>query len=238
MHDAGEPTTSLDTSGSVENSRTLASGPDSAAARNASLTSSTLASVLSTPVKSVSEPSGVGTRIDWPSRRPCIDSSTRPVARAAPVDDGTMLMAAARARRRSLWGPSTSIWSPVYEWIVVMRPLSTPNASSSTLIIGTKQLVVHEAFDTTFWVAGSNVSSLTPTTKVPSAPDDGADTTTNGAPPSRWNAALSRLVKMPVDSTTTSTPRSPHGSSLGSRTASTLSVSPSTLMPSSVAAMS
>src|ERR687893_150252 len=117
--------------------------------------------------------------------------------------------------------------------MVVIRPRSTPKASSSTLIIGTKQLVVQEALDTTFWAAASNVSSLTPTTNVASAPDDGADTITNGAPPSRWAAALSRLVKMPVDSTTTSTPRSPQGSSLGSRTASTLRVSPSILMPSS-----
>ena len=28
--------------------------------------------------------------------------------------------------------------------------------------MGTKQLVVHEALDTTLWVAGSKVSSLTP----------------------------------------------------------------------------
>ena len=40
-------------------------------------------------------------------------SSTRPVARAAPVDVGMMFTAAARVRRRSLCGPSTSIWSPV-----------------------------------------------------------------------------------------------------------------------------
>ena len=33
-----------------------------------------------------------------------------------------------------------------------MRPFSTPNASSSTLTIGTKQLVVHEALDTTLCV--------------------------------------------------------------------------------------
>ena len=38
---------------------------------------------------------------------------TRPVARAAPVEVGTMFTAAARARRRSEWGPSTSDWSPV-----------------------------------------------------------------------------------------------------------------------------
>ena len=37
---------------------------------------------------------------------------------------------------------------------------------------------------------------------------------TRGAPASRWAAALSRSVKKPVDSTTTSTPRSPHGQRL------------------------
>jgi hypothetical protein len=105
-------------------------------------------------------------------------SSTSPVARAAPVEVGTMLMAAARARRRSLWGPSTSIWSPVYAWTVVIRPLSTPKASSSTLTMGTKQLVVQEALDTTLCLAGSNVSSLTPITNVASAPLEGADTMT------------------------------------------------------------
>ena len=46
-------------------------------------------------MKSVIEPSGTGTRSDVPSSLPFIDSSTRPVARAAPVDDGTMLIAAA-----------------------------------------------------------------------------------------------------------------------------------------------
>ena len=66
--------------------------------------------------------------------------------------------------------------------MVVIRPFSTPKASSSTLTIGTKQLVVHEALDTTLWASGSKVSSLTPTTKVASAPDDGAETMTNGAP--------------------------------------------------------
>jgi hypothetical protein len=165
-------------------------------------------------------------------------STTRPVARAAPVEVGMMLMAAARARRRSLWGPSTSIWSPVYAWMVVIRPRSTPKASSRTLIMGTKQLVVHEALETTLWASASKVSSLTPTTKVASAPEDGAETITYGAPASRWAAALSRLVNSPVDSSTTSTPRSDQGSSFGSRTASTCKVSPSTLMPSAVASMS
>src|SRR5262245_26538071 len=122
--------------------------------------------------------------------------------------------------------------------MVVIRPLSTPKASSSTLTIGTKQLVVQEALDTTLWASGSNVPSLTPTTNVASAPDDGADTITYGAPASRCAAAWSRLVNRPVDSTTTSTFRSPQGSSLGSRTASTWRVSPSTLMPSGGASRS
>src|SRR6478736_5514176 len=105
-----------------------------------------------------------------------------------------------------------------------MSPCSTPKASSITFTSGTKQFVVHDAFDTTLWVAASNVSSLTPITKVASAPADGADTTTKGAPASRWAAALARSVKKPVDSTTTSTPRSPQGNSFGSRTWSTLIV--------------
>src|SRR6476469_9188833 len=92
-------------------------------------------------------------------------------------------------------------------------------ASSSTLIIGTKQFVVHDALETTLWVAGSKVSSFTPTTKVASAPSDGADTMTRGAPPARWAEAFSLEVNTPVDSTTTSTPRSPHGSDAGSRSA-------------------
>ena len=55
------------------------------------------------------------------------------------------------------------------------------------------------------------------------------------APASRCLAAASRLVKIPVDSITTSTPRSFHGSVAGSRTASPLNPLPSTTMSSSVA---
>jgi len=40
--------------------------------------------------------------------------------------------------------------------------------------MGTKQFVVHDAFETTTSVAGSYWSSLTPTTKVASAPLPGA----------------------------------------------------------------
>ncbi len=94
-------------------SRPSESGPDSDAARNASLTSATVTSRPSTAVKSVMDPSATGTRNACPSRRPFIASSTRLVARAAPVLDGMMFSAAARASRRSLDGPSTSACAPV-----------------------------------------------------------------------------------------------------------------------------
>ncbi len=115
-----------------------------------------------------------------------------------------------------------------------MRPFTIPKASSRTFTIGTKQFVVHEALDTTLCWAGSKVSSLTPTTKVASAPADGADTMTNGAPASRCIDACSLLEKNPVDSMTMSTPRSAHGRALGSRSARIWSSSPSTSMPLSV----
>src|SRR3954463_5793674 len=115
-----------------------------------------------------------------------------------------------------------------------MSPRSMPNASSRTLIIGTKQLVVHDALETTVCAAGSKVSSLTPITKVASAPVAGAEMITRGAPASRWAAALSRSVKMPVDSMTTSTLRSPHGSAFGSRSANPFMLVDPTAMPSPV----
>ena len=96
--------------GVVEDSR---QGTRRGGLRKAALTSSTVTSRRRMPTKSVIEPSGTGTRSAVPSSLPFIASSTSPVARAAPVDVGMMLIAAARARRRSLWGPSTSIWSPV-----------------------------------------------------------------------------------------------------------------------------
>ena len=56
----------------------------------------------------------------------------------------------------------------------------------------------------------------------------GAEMITFLAPASRCLAASSRLVNSPVDSITTSTPRSPQGSAAGSRSASTLTSRPST----------
>src|SRR5215213_2239326 len=54
------------------------------------------------------------------------------------------------------------------------------------------------------------------------------------APASRCFCASSRLVNSPVDSITTSAPRSDHGSAAGSRSASTLTSLPSTTIASSV----
>ena len=63
----------------------------------------------------------------------------------------------------------------------------------------------------------------------------GAVITTLRAPAARCLAASSRLVNLPVDSNTMSTPRSFHGSEPGSLVASTLNWSLPTLMVSAVA---
>ena len=99
--------------------------------------------------------------------------------------------------------------------------------------MGPRQLVVQDALEMMFWLP-SYLSSLTPMTMVMSSPFAGAEMTTFSAPASRWPLAFSASVKMPVDSTTTSTPRSPQGSSLsGPRCASALIlVSPTTMVSS------
>ena len=68
---------------------------------------------LSVAVKSVTEPSGVGTRNEPPLSLPFNSGITSPMALAAPVELGTMLMAALRARRRSSCGRSRMRWSLV-----------------------------------------------------------------------------------------------------------------------------
>src|SRR6516162_9108606 len=69
----------------------------------------------------------------------------------------------------------------------------------------------------------SGVSSwwLTPNTTVRSAPSAGAETMTRLAPASRCFAAAARLVKIPVHSSVTSTPRLRQRSCAGSRSAVT-----------------
>jgi hypothetical protein len=88
-------------------------GPSAAAAANASFTAWAVTGVPTTTARSVSDPSGTGTRTATPSSFPASAGMTSPVARAAPVVVGTMFTAADRARRRSLCGPSISIGSPV-----------------------------------------------------------------------------------------------------------------------------
>ena len=84
-----------------------------------------------------------------------------------------------------------------------------PNSSLSTLANGPRQLVVHEALEMTFWLP-SYLSSFTPMTIVMSSSLAGAEMITFLTPCSRWPRARASL-KMPVDSTTMSTPSSPTG---------------------------
>ena len=112
MQECGLCTMSIETIGAVLYSRMPFIGP-SAAAWKAALTSSTVTSRLTMAVKSVSEPSGVGTRSAKPSSLPASSGSTRPTALAAPVVVGMIESAAARARRRSRCGASAIRWSAV-----------------------------------------------------------------------------------------------------------------------------
>src|ERR1043165_63610 len=139
------------------------------AALIAALTSSTDVSFLAWKVRSVAEPVGIGTRSAKPSSLPLSSGSTRLTALAAPVEVGTMFSAAARARRRSLCGPSCRFWSWVYAWIVVIRPFSMPTLSLSAFAIGARQFVVQDAFEMILWFAGSYLSWLTPITTVMSS---------------------------------------------------------------------
>jgi len=90
-----------------------ASGPLSLAAFSAPLSSSTLVGRSHSTVRSTTEPVGTGARTANPFSRPCSAGITRPMALAAPVDAGIRLIAAARARRRSLCGKSCRRWSAV-----------------------------------------------------------------------------------------------------------------------------
>ena len=105
--------------------------------------------------------------------------------------------------------------------MVVIKPCSTPKASSNTLTIGARQLVVQLAFDKIVSVP-SITSSLTPKTIVLTSPVAGAEITTFFAPASMCILAFAASVKIPVLSKTTSTPMAPHGKALGSRSAKAL----------------
>merc|ERR1719316_1623485 len=139
---------------------------------------------------------------------------------AAPVDDGMMLAEAARPARQSapFIEPSTVSCEAVVAWTVVMRPCLMPNFSLIVFTIGARPLVVHDAHETTFIVAGSYSSVFTPTTIVGvSASFAGAEMIAFFAPPSTCFKQSGVVVKAPVDSQTYSTPVSFHGISVGSR---------------------
>ena len=89
-------------------------------------------------------------------------------------------------------------------------------------------MVVQLALETTWWLAGSYLSSLTPRTMVMSSFLAGALMMTFFAPPWMCFSASALLVKRPVDSMTMSTPRSRQGSAAGSFSANTFTSSPST----------
>src|SRR6202043_645246 len=96
-------------------------------------------------VRSTTDPVGTGARTANPCSLPLSAGITTPIAFAAPVEAGIRLIAAARARRRSLCGRSCRRWSEVYAWIVVIRPWRIPIASLTTFATGARQLVVHDA---------------------------------------------------------------------------------------------
>src|SRR5581483_11575520 len=115
IDECGLPLKSIDTSSSVDTAMMPLSGPF-AAAEKAAFTSGAVAGLFRIAARSTSETFGVGTRTEMPSSLPFNSGSTSPTATAAPVVVGIIESAAARARRRSLCGRSSSCWSFVYEW--------------------------------------------------------------------------------------------------------------------------
>ena len=104
---------------------------------------------------------------------------------------------------------------------MVISPLSMPKASSSTFTIGTKQLVVHDALDTTKSFAGSNSSSLTPTTKVASTSLAGAEMIDPGGTGLEVGGGRPPGGEQPGRLDDHVDPERSHGRAFGSRSAST-----------------
>ena len=86
----------------------------SAALRNSELTSSTVVSRTTRTVRSVSEPTGTGTRTEYPSSLPFGLGSTRPIALAALVVVGMVLRLAAQARPGSRCGRPAGCLLPAF----------------------------------------------------------------------------------------------------------------------------
>ena len=196
--------------------------------------SSYLAGLARLTVRSTTDTSRVGTRMDMPVSLPLSSGMTLPTALAAPVEEGMMLPVAARPPRQSFKeGPSTVFWVAVTECTVVIRPSVMPQLSFSTLAMGARQLVVQEALDTKF-MSVVYLSRLTPHTNMGVSSLEGADMMTFLAPASRCPWAFSFVRNRPVDSTTYSAPSLAQGRSAGFRSAETGISLPLTTMAFSV----
>ena len=119
------------------------------------MTSSTVVWRSTSKTQSVSDAFSSGTRTARPFRRPSSSGKIRPIAVAEPVVVGISERDAARARRRSLCGASTTVWVFVMSCRVVIEPCWIPMPSWTTLTIGARQFVVHEAAVTMSWTSGS-----------------------------------------------------------------------------------
>src|SRR3989338_4851427 len=117
----------------------------------ACLISSHLAGFASLQVRSTTETLAVGTRNAMPVNFPFKDGITFPTALAAPVEEGIMFWKAPLPPRQSfLEGTSTVFWVAVTAWQVVISPSTIPHFSWRTFATGARQLVVHDANETTF----------------------------------------------------------------------------------------
>src|SRR5436309_9769372 len=106
--------------------------------------------------------------------------------------------------------------------MVVMVPLMILKLSWMTFAIGARQFVVQDAFEIMWCLAGSYLSSLTPSTTVKSSFFAGAEMMTFFTGPRTCFLASLASVNRPVDSMTTCAPTVSQGSAAGSFSLKTL----------------
>src|SRR6476659_9483036 len=151
--------------------------------------SSYVAGLSSSQVRSTTDTSEVGTRNDMPVSFLLSSGMTTPTALAAPVLDGMMFSRMPRPPRQSLLdGPSTVFWVAVAACTVVIRPRLMPHLSLTTLAIGARQLVVHDALE--MMASPLYLAWFTPYTNIGVSSLDGAESTTFFAPASRCFCAV------------------------------------------------
>ena len=100
------------------------------------MTSSTVVVRSTSKTQSVSEAFSSGTRTASPFRRPSSSGKMSPIAVAEPVVVGISESDAARARRRSVCGASTTVWVFVMSCSVVIEPWRMPIPSWIALTTG------------------------------------------------------------------------------------------------------